>query len=82
MTIKDYRSVRPDQLKPGDVLVCVVTLHVRYFDDRFAVYQCTYPDPQVSSDGIPQGSKLLPEQADAVAAALFPVAGWAGLKGE
>ncbi len=71
--IIDHRNIRPGEAMPGDVFVCVVKLHITHFDDRYRVYQCTYP-PQVSTDGIPQGGRLLPTQAEAIAEALFPIA--------
>ena len=75
MRIVDFYNVRPDELKPGDVLVCTVTLHVvNRLDDNekpmYRVYRCGYP-PQTSG-GIPQGANLFGSQR-AVAEGLFPV---------
>jgi hypothetical protein len=83
MQIKDFYNVRPDELEPGDVLVCTVTLHVSYRRDgdgkpMFRMYRAGYP-PQVS-EGIPQGSRLSPLGEKTVAYELFPVVGYAGLK--
>jgi hypothetical protein len=85
MGIVSSYDTRPDELKSGDVLVCTVTLHVGYRTDdegkpMFRVYRCNYP-PQVSS-GIPQGSCLTSEGAEAMAEHLFPVVRWAGFKPE
>ena len=64
-------NTRPSELKPGMVMVCTVTLHIGYMGG-FRVYQGDFP-PQFSEDGIPQGSRISGNQADAVAEALFPV---------
>lgn len=75
--IVDFYNVRPGELKPGDVLACVVTLHVGYRQDEngnpthYRVYRCRWPDTQVSK-GIPQGANLGHLQQQ-VAKALFPV---------
>lgn len=74
--IVDFYNVRPDELEPGDVMVCTVTLHITHWQDAngnpcYRVYRCAYP-PQ-TSDGIPQGGALSAPEAQGVALALFPV---------
>ena len=84
MSIVNFYNVRPDELKSGDVLVCTVTLHVGYRRDKYGkpmyrMYRCDWPEPQVSEDGIPQGSNI-GQDVEKVAQALFPVVGYAELK--
>jgi hypothetical protein len=82
MPIKNFYTVRPDELQPGDVLVCTVTLHVGYHGDPpvYRMYRCGYP-PAIGEEGIPQGSAIL-SSVEQVAAALFPVVRDAGLQSE
>jgi hypothetical protein len=82
--IVDFYNVRPNELKPGDVLVCIVTLHVGHLHDdqgkpMYRMYRCNYPDPQLGDGDIPQGSSIVLNTEEA-ARALFPVVGYAGLK--
>lgn len=81
--IVNFYNVAPHQLKPGDVLVCTVTLHMRHITDAkgrptFAMYRCPFPNPQIGDAGIPQGDKMPPSQATKVAA-VFPIIEWAEL---
>jgi len=79
MTMKNFYSVRPNELEPGDVLTCTVALHVTYIGG-FRVYRCAYP-PQLGEDGVPQGSKVY-SNLEELAQALFPVVLDANLKPE
>lgn len=74
----DSVYVRPDELKSGDVLVAVVTLHVMQRGDDFVfrMYRCSHP-PQ-EHEGIPQGSRIADEKE--LAQQLFPVVGWAEIE--
>lgn len=73
--LKDLYTLRPIDFKPGDVIACVVTLHLtRTKPDGtplFRMYRCAYPNPQ-TSEGIPQGAAM--EWNEEMAQALFPVA--------
>lgn len=86
MTVKNFCTVRPDQLKPGDVLLCVVKLMVGYYtkDGKpvYRLYQCMYPADTdcMCEEDVPQGSRVT--DADLVGKALFPVVGYAGMEGE
>lgn len=86
MSIVDFYNVRPDELKPGDVLVCTVTLHVSHHIDPdghpyFRMYRCGYPHPVIGDDDIPQGSRIYVDE-NVVANSLFPVVKFAGMKSE
>ena len=80
--IVNFYTVRPDELKPGDVLVATVVLHIvespGYPGLRGRVYRCGYP-PE-TYDGIPQGTHLGCKETDEVINALFPVARNAGVE--
>lgn len=73
-------TVQPDELKAGDVMAVVVTLHVIKRGDglTFRVYRCGYP-PQVA-EGIPQGSRVSPVHDREIMQGLFPVVGWADIE--
>jgi len=76
MTFKHFYTVKPNELEPGDVLVCTVTLHVNAFG--FRMYRC---DWQPGHDEIPQGSRIY-SNLDELAQSLFPVVLDADLKGD
>lgn len=83
MPVVNFYNTRPDELQSGDVLVCVVTLHVGYRLDSkgrptYRMYRCDWPDTQEGDGGIPQGSNI-DQDTKKVAEALFPVVGWANL---
>ena len=80
--IKNFYTVRPDELKPGDVLVCTVTLHVGYHGEPpvYRMYRCAYP-PQLGEEAIPQGQPILSNVKE-VTQVLFPVVVDAGLQSE
>lgn len=69
--VKDFYTTRPDELKPGDVLVCVVTLHVMYHTKKgkpvYRMYRARY-----EGDDIPQGSNIISD-VKKVGESLFPV---------
>ena len=82
-------TIRPGELKPGDVMVCTVTLHVMS-DRTYRMYQCLYVDPRNAAarlagaslvDGVPQGSRIY-DDGDIVAQQLFPTALNAGLRSD
>jgi len=80
MTIKNLRTVEPSEMEPGDVLVCIVALHVGYWNMKgkpvVSLYRCPYPDPQIGRDGVPQGDKIVPlkqQEGQALLKLLFPV---------
>lgn len=80
--IVDFYNVRPDELKPGDVLVATVALHITWRTDKkgkpmYRVYRCGYP-PQLGEGDIPQGG-CIGDQQRQVAEALFPVIRYADL---
>ena len=70
-------TVRPYELKHGDVMVVTVTVHIveRDGDLFFRMYRCDYP-PQMH-DGIPQGSRIFGES---VAGVLMPVLAYANIR--
>ncbi len=72
--IVDFYTV--NSLKPGDVLVTTVTLHIDSAGRPvFRMYRCGYPPEQIAlDDGVPQGSRLF-QLEDEVAKALFPIVG-------
>jgi hypothetical protein len=81
MNVVDSYTLRPDEVSTGQVMIATVTIHLDYptrdGKPTYRVYKCRYGGQE--SGGIPQGSKLLPEQAKAVAEALFPVVTYAEL---
>lgn len=77
-----------DELREGDAMVCVVTLHVNHHHQGngkpyFRMYRTGYPPEQHDDEGkgIPQGSRIYLNE-DEIAKALFPVVIQAGMKGE
>ena len=79
MRIVDSLNIRPDEIKPGDVMMCTVTLHVLDGGNGkllYRMYECRQHYPEV--DGVPQGTRIGDEWA--VQKQLFPVVGWAGAK--
>lgn len=79
--IKDFMEVRPNELKPGDVLVCQVTLHVTHHTDEndkpyFRMYKCKY-----EGSDVPQGTRIYVNE-DRIAEALFPVVKWSEMKSD
>ena len=76
--LKDFYSVRPNELEPGDTLICIVKLQVCHHTgpsgaQRFRVYRCNW-DPGAPFEE-PQGSRVC--DADVVGKALFPVVSYA-----
>lgn len=71
-------TVRPDELRAGDVMAVVVTLHVLPAGVGlvYRMYRCKY-SPSAVYDDIPQGS-LIGGDVESVMKSLFPVVGWAG----
>jgi len=72
--LKDFRTVKPQELEPGDTLICVVKLLICHHigpsgAQRFRVYRCPW-DPGAPFTE-PQGSRV--SDADVVGKALFPV---------
>ncbi len=74
MPYKDFYTTRPTDIKPGDVLVCIVTAHVRH-DGTVRLYRCGFN----YRGEIPQGAPI-PYHADGIMRGLFPVLREAGLK--
>ena len=72
-------TVHASDLKPGDVMAVVVTLHVVKCGDElaFRMYRCPYPAQE--HEGIPQGDRIGCEEKK-VARELFPVVCWAGME--
>ena len=68
-------TIHPDEIKPGDVFVQTVAIHVNRRDSQGRVlvraYRCDYPPPLY--DGIPQGSPIAPEYLYSIMAAFAPV---------
>ena len=60
--IKDVYDTSPLDIKPGDVFVVTVAFHVQYYDNahhlRVCAYRCPWPDPQLGTDGVPQGAQI------------------------
>ena len=77
LKIVDFYNARPGSLKPGDVLVATVTLHVT--ENGYRVYRCKFPPP-MGDGGIPQGGKLSPEGARSIALSVFPVVCWSEME--
>lgn len=71
--IKNFYSVKPNELKEGDVLICLITAHIMH-DGSVRVYRCPYPNAQISDDGIPQGNKVGDENS--TIKDIFPVLAW------
>ncbi len=85
--LKNFYEVRPNELEPGDVLVCTVTLHVSHFlqeDGKpfFKMYWTGFPPETFDGAGVPQGTRIsfARKEENAVARALFPVVVAAGLR--
>lgn len=77
--IVNPNTIRPDELKPGDVMVAVVALHVQHHGPPyFTMYHCPM-DGRRSHDGVPQGNKIF-DNCEALAKALFPVVLHAGME--
>lgn len=79
--VVDFYNVRPHELRPGDVLVCTVTLHVTHHTDNdgnpyFRMYRCN-----LDVNDIPQGSRLYGDE-NVVANALFPIVTNAGMRSD
>jgi len=79
--IVDPRNVRPGDLKPGDVMIRTVALHVLpdYTGGRlmYPMYLCPWPDSSLV-DGVPQGARM--EGKPETMQEIFPVVGNAGAK--
>ncbi len=81
--LKDFRTVKPQELEPGDTLICVAKLVVMDHTApsgalKFRVYRCEW-DPGAAFEE-PQGSRI--SDPDIVGKALFPVVGYALMEGE
>jgi hypothetical protein len=66
-------TVISSELRPGDTMLFVLKAIVMR-DGRYRIYRCPYE----AHGDIPQGSRVYDETA--VAEAIFPVLGWAGLR--
>ena len=66
-------TVRPHELRGGDVMAVVVTCHVvrRESGLYYRLYRCPFPPGGAVHDGIPQGARITCENT--VASQLFPV---------
>jgi hypothetical protein len=84
--VKNFYTVKPLELEPGDVLLCVVKLVVcdhKSLAGRqlYRLYRCAFPadtDTMCESD-VPQGSRIFPEH-ETFGKELFPVVGFAGME--
>ena len=58
MNIVDPRTIRPDELKSGDVMLVTVVCYIDKWDDQIMakIYKSPYPGP--NSNSIPQGPKV------------------------
>jgi len=75
MGIVNFYSVLPEDLKPGDVLVCAVTLQVtrQALDGPllYRMYRCNYPKMYGMADEVPQGTRIFGD-VKTVGESLFP----------
>lgn len=69
MRLIDARSIRPDEIKPGDVALFVVKAMVTR-QGKYRLYRCLYVPVTPASNDIPQGDRLTNEQE--ICEALFP----------
>ena len=80
MPIVNFYTIKPQEVKAGDVMVVTVTLHVMAVDKQgrpvFSMYRCPWPNPQIGDEGIPQGDHIMKELAAGAQKALFPVIGY------
>ena len=63
MNIVDPRTIRPDELKSGDVMIVTVVCYVDKWDDQIMakIYKAKYMDPDYLNEpgiSIPQGPKV------------------------
>lgn len=65
--IVDHKTVRPDDLRPGNILVCIVKAVVGP-GGTFRLYQADIEE----GDCVPQGSRLSGKDELAAARCLFP----------
>jgi hypothetical protein len=82
MTIKNFYSVRPDEVESGDVFVAVVAVHVtkRYGGKLvYRAYRCLYPNFETDEDGVPQGARIYSGE-DVVVESLMPLLKWANVE--
>lgn len=79
MTIKNFYSIRPDQIEDGDVFVVTVAVHVSKFSDRltYRAYRCPYPSLDDDENGVPQGDRIFTDHVNTVVETLIPVLRWA-----
>ena len=58
MNIVDPRTIRPNELKSGDVMLLTVVCYIDRWDDQIIakIYKAPYPGP--NSNSIPQGPKV------------------------
>ena len=87
--VKNFYTIKPFQLGPGDVLLCTVKLLVLHEKGktgrhRYRLYRCAYPADTdcMYQEDVPQGSRIYPEDMEAFAEELFPVVGSAGMEGD
>jgi hypothetical protein len=75
--IIDAYNATPADLKPGDTMLFTVKAMVTH-TGGYKIYRCPWEPFNID----PQGSALTAEQAEGVAAALFPVLTWGDLSAE
>jgi len=77
-TLVNPLTVRPHELREGDVMVVTVTCHImrRSGELAYRLYRCPFPPGDSVDEGVPQGVRILDEGI--VAAELFPVVRMAG----
>ncbi len=66
MAQKNFYTVSPGELEPGDVLLCITKLLVTK-EGHFRLYRCDYEGPT------PEGSRVYTNETE-VQQSLFPVA--------
>jgi hypothetical protein len=79
MAIKNFYSIRPDQIEDGDVFVVTVAVHISKNEGlmTYRAYRCPYPNPEIGEDGTPQGDRIFADQVDTTVETLIPVLRWA-----
>ncbi len=83
--IRDARTIHPDDVKPGDTFVAVITLKVtrQSGDGKLLVrgYRCQWPDTAIGKHtGEPQGTQIDPVLLGSIIEAIAPVLRDAGSK--
>jgi hypothetical protein len=84
--VKNFYTVEPFELEPGDVLLCVVKLVVMDHKSptgrqQYRLYRCAYPADTncMYEEDVPQGSRIFPEH-ETFGKELFPVVSGAGME--